>query len=179
LCALFGTTLGCSRRPAAPPPPPPSATPPAQAGAPTAATGEGATGAAGAAGGTGPFIHALLSQASNSVSHEDCSQPALVRVVEQIRQVQKGPGCPAPAAVTAGADVRGTLLDRVAGCVGRDGPLDAEWDMLNAGVLSLGGCLDCARPAKARSIDCKRSRETVDRAEKSARKAATGGLAPR
>jgi hypothetical protein len=135
--------------------------------------------AAAPAGSTGPFIHALLAQASNSVSHEDCSQPALLRIASQIRDVQKGPVCPAPAAIAAGADVKGALLDRVAACVGRDEPFDAEWDMLNAGVLSLGVCLDCSRPAKARSVDCKRSRDIVDRVERSARKQATGGSTPR
>jgi hypothetical protein len=181
--------IGC-RRPEANP-----ATAPAIDAAAAAAAAAASMARARAASARVPFVHALLSQAESHVAHEDCSPGALRAVAEQVRDIQRkgassttaashmgsdATGCPSAVAEELRPQVKGPLLDRAGACVGRDGPLDAEWDMLNSAVLSLGLCLDCSRAAKERGADCKRSRAVIDRVEKSARKAAsTPAAAPK
>jgi hypothetical protein len=188
---------GCHRSEAPPRPGGPSASSPSAAtGGPAAGDGGGAAGPrTGASNGTAPFIHDLLSRAANKPSHADCSPGALARVTEQVRSLQAraaidaraGKGrksdveasCASDAAAQRSQQIKGELLDRAAGCVGQDGPLDAEWDMVNSGLLSLGVCLDCRRTPGERAADCKRSREIIARAEKSAHASVTGSPAPK
>jgi hypothetical protein len=136
-----------------------------------------------------PFTHPLLAQAERPISHEDCSRGALWSVAQQIRGMHKevargvrmarnqgktagapGGACQPPALEDLAKIVRGPLQERVGGCVGRDGPYDPEWDMVNSGVLSLGVCLDCSRPPEQRAGDCKHALEAIDRAQKAAEK---------
>lgn len=74
--------------------------------------------------------------------------------------------CPTAEADELSRQVRSETLRRVGACVGRDGPLDPEWDMVNSGVLSLGVCLDCSRAPAARAKDCKTAIDVIDRADK-------------
>jgi hypothetical protein len=146
-----------------------------------------------------PFTHPMLSQAAPHVAHEDCSKEALWVVAYRLRDVHKkaeraraeaakkhgrsktpapapgGPGgaatqsCGSPEVDELGRQVRSETLYRVGACVGRDNPLDPEWDMVNSGVLSLGVCLDCSRTPEARAKDCQRALDVIDRADKLSR----------
>jgi hypothetical protein len=121
------------------------------------------------------------------VVHQDCSKEALWVTAHRLREVHRraelvraeqakkrgpGPGCGSPAADDLSLQVRSEILSRVSACVGRDGPFDPEWDMVNSGVLSLGVCLDCGRPPAARVDDCKRALDVINRADKSSHRPA-------
>ena len=79
----------------------------------------------------------------------------------------KPAGCPTPESQLALNEVRGTLPDRVSSCMSQDAPSDAEWDMVNSAVISLGACLDCARPKDDRTARCRWVADQVKRAEQS------------
>jgi hypothetical protein len=55
-------------------------------------------------------------------------------------------------------------------CVGQDGPLDPEWNLLEAAVASLGECIDCTRMSEGREVDCQRTAQRIDQAESDAAK---------
>ena len=79
----------------------------------------------------------------------------------------KPAGCPTPESQLALNEVKGTLPDRVSSCMSQDAPFDAEWDMVNSAVISLGACLDCARPKDDRTARCRWVADQVKRAEQS------------
>jgi hypothetical protein len=124
-----------------------------------------------------PFTHPLLAGATTAVTHENCSRSALGAVVERAQAIEArahpapGPAgakraggstaCPSAAAGETEKTVRGELLPRVDGCVARDGPLDPQWDVVHAAVLSLGVCLDCSRPRAEQAAQCRRARELL------------------
>jgi hypothetical protein len=175
LAVLFAVAAapvaGCRRQA---PPPPVASTPPPAAPARRAPRE--------------PFTHPLLAQAERAISNEDCSRGALWAVTQQVRGMHKqaaqaraaqkakrrdpAASCLPPAGEELAKVVRGPLLDRVGGCVGRDGPYDPEWDTVNSAVLSLGVCLDCSRPPEQRGGDCKHAIEAIDRAAKAVQRGA-------
>jgi hypothetical protein len=128
-----------------------------------------------------PFTHPLLAGATTAVTHENCSRSALGAVVERAQAIEAkadpgaggalgsaatgtkhaGGACPSPAARETEQMVRGEFLPRVDACVARDGPLDPQWDVVHAAVLSLGVCLDCSRPRAEQAAQCRRARELL------------------
>jgi hypothetical protein len=132
-----------------------------------------------------PFTHPLLAGATTAVTHENCSRSALGVVVERAQtfEVKADPAagqagskraggpnaCPSPAAAETEKVVRGELLPRVDGCVARDGPLDPQWDVVHAAVLSLGVCLDCTRPHDEQVAQCRRARDLLAQVAKTPR----------
>jgi hypothetical protein len=122
-----------------------------------------------------PFAHPLLAGATTAVAHENCSRSALGAVVERTQAIEakSNPAiggdrskrgqtvCPPPAVGETVRMLRGELLPRVDACVARDSPLDPQWDLVHAAVLSLGVCLDCTRPKTERAGQCRRSRELL------------------
>ena len=125
------------------------------------------------------FVHPpIIDPPPNPEARPECSTGALAHVVARIREVQKAAatvpapprkpgrraGCGSPAMAALDQQVKGDLDERVRGCVGRDGPLDAEWNSLGYSLSSLGVCLDCARPVPERKADCQRALEVVNRA---------------
>ena|SRR5215471_7470986 len=119
-----------------------------------------------------PFTHPLLAEAAVKIVDQDCTAEALAATVGRIRFTtaqaaplarKRGPakprpeaGCATPEAEPLGAYVR-QLEGRVSACVAKDAPLDAQWDLANSAVLSLGLCLDCARPPEERAARCRRA----------------------
>jgi hypothetical protein len=119
------------------------------------------------------------------VTHENCSRSALGVVVERAQAIEAkadpapGPAgakraggsnaCPSAAAGETEKTVRGELLPRVDGCVARDGPLDPQWDVVHAAVLSLGVCLDCSRPRAEQAAQCRRARDLLAQVAKTPR----------
>jgi hypothetical protein len=135
-----------------------------------------------------PFSHPLLAGATTETTHEDCSRSALAAVVRRAIAIEAkadpspagragsraaskaraGASCPSAAAEEAGKVVRGELLTRVGACVAKDGPLDPEWDMVDAAVLALGVCLECRRGTDEQTAQCRRAAEVLERAGKAA-----------
>jgi hypothetical protein len=139
-----------------------------------------------------PFSHPLFAQAAAPPPHQDCSWDGLRGTIAQIRGVARraapfeaggarkpaaarkdeaaaAPDCAPPLTAILSRQVKGPMLARVGACVGQDGPLDAEWDLVNSGLLSLDTCLDCARAPAERTAGCKRARESIDRADQATR----------
>lgn len=119
----------------------------------------------------------------------ECSYGALVPVAARIREAQKLatralepikskkkkrkdglPRCGTPALAELEHQVKGELADRVRICVGQDGPLDPEWNLLEASLASLGSCIDCTRMSEGRVVDCQRTAGRVTQAESDAAK---------
>ncbi|HEY5089590.1 MAG TPA: hypothetical protein VIK30_06455 [Polyangia bacterium] len=141
---------------------------------------------------TVPFSHPLLAGATTEVRREDCSRPALAVVVKRALAIEAkaapaaggraqpaaadpgpapgaGDGCSATTADENERRVRGELLTRVAACVARDGPLDAEWDMVHSALLSIGVCLDCRRTPPDQAAQCRHARDVLGRVAKTRR----------
>jgi hypothetical protein len=132
-----------------------------------------------------PFTHPLLAGATTAVTHENCSRSALGAVVERTQAFElkadpaAGPvgakraggpdACPSPAAAETEKMVRGELLPRVDACIARDGPLDPQWDVVHAAVLSLGVCLDCSRAHDEQAAQCRRARDLLAQVAKTPR----------
>jgi hypothetical protein len=154
----------CRRAPEAPPAPPPS--PPRASSAHPA-----------------EFVHPPIPPEPIKGARPECSGEALGHVAERIRETQKravaivekrpkdrrGTACTSPVVAELYREVNGELLDRVRICVGQDGPLDAEWNVLESGLASLGVCTDCRRAAPDRLTDCRRTAELLDRAQSATR----------
>jgi hypothetical protein len=125
------------------------------------------------------FTHPLLAGASTETVREDCSKRGLATVLERLRAAAGQPPSQAPPAGPGprkrplpdcgGVEVRVGLLPRVAACVGRDGPLDAEWAMAHSATLSLGICLDCSQGRGERAARCGRARELGSRIDSALR----------
>ena len=157
---------GCRRNVPSPPSPAPS--PSSASSAPSA-----------------PFVHPEIPPEPAPQARPECSYLALGRVAARIRETQgaalraaeprrskrakdRTSGCGSPAMSELESQVKGDLADRVRICVGQDGPLDAEWNLLDASLASLGVCVDCARPAPSRSTDCQRAGSLITQAESEA-----------
>jgi hypothetical protein len=127
------------------------------------------------------FVHPPIppEPAAARSARPECSSEALGQVAARIRETQKRAvaavaprvkdRCAAPPLAELYREVNGELLDRVRICVGQDGPLDAEWNLLESGLASLGVCTDCHRAVANRLADCRRTGDLLERAEVSAR----------
>ena len=135
------------------------------------------------------FVHPPIPPEPVKSARPECSAEALGQVAERIRETQRralaavetrrkdrhGSACGSPAIVELYREVNGELLDRVRICVGQDGPLDADWNLLESGLASLGVCTDCHRAAPDRLADCRRAADLLERAQSATRdKARTG-----
>ncbi len=139
-----------------------------------------------------PFVHPPLPSEPPAApqARPECSYVALVPVAARIREAQKLgtralepskskkrtrrkdglPRCGTPAQAELEHQVKGELADRVRICVGQDGPLDPEWNLLEAALASLGSCIDCTRMSEGREVDCQRTAARVTQAESDAAK---------
>jgi len=135
-----------------------------------------------------PFVHPPIpSEPATPQARPECSYAALLPVAARIREAQKLglraleptkkkkkkdslPRCGTPAQVELDHQVKGELADRVRICVGQDGPLDAEWNLLEASLASLGACIDCTRMSEGRQVDCQRTAQRIGQAESDAAK---------
>jgi hypothetical protein len=138
-----------------------------------------------------PFVHPPIPSepAAPVQTRPECSYAAMVPVAARIREAQKLgtralepskskrkknrdglPRCGTPAQVELEHQVKGELADRVRICVGQDGPLDPEWNLLEAALASLGSCIDCTRMSEGREVDCQRTAARVTQAESDAAK---------
>ena len=130
------------------------------------------------------FVHPPTPPEPAPQARPECSHLALGHVAARIRETQavaaralepprshrpqgkaRKWGCGSPAMTELEREVKGDLSDRVRICVAQDGPLDAEWNLLDASLASLGVCVDCARPTPARSTDCQRTARLITQAE--------------
>ncbi len=142
-----------------------------------------------------PFVHPLIPSepVASPQARPECSYGALVPVAARIREAQKLgtraleptkkkkkkdglPRCGTPALAELEHQVKGELADRVRICVGQDGPLDPEWNLLEAALASLGNCIDCTRMSEGREVDCQRTAARVTQAEADAAKAKSDDL---
>lgn len=133
-----------------------------------------------------PFVHPPIPSepAAPVQARPECSYAALVPVAARIREAQKLgtralepskskrkkakdglPRCGTPAQAELEHQVKGELADRVRICVGQDGPLDPEWNLLEAALASLGSCIDCTRMSEGREVDCQRTAARITQAE--------------
>lgn len=152
-------------------------------------TGAGSPPPAGNSAHPEPFVHPPIPAEptpSPSQARPECALLALDSVAARIRETQKaalralepprakrarahakGPasGCGSPEMSELDRQVKADLADRVRICVGQDGPLDAEWNLLDASLATLGVCVDCARPAVSRAPDCRRAADLITQAE--------------
>jgi hypothetical protein len=136
-----------------------------------------------------PFVHPPIPSepAASAQARPECSYLALVPVAARIREAQKLgmraleptkkkkkkdglPRCGTPAQAELEHQVKGELADRVRICVGQDGPLDPEWNLLEAALASLGNCIDCTRMSEGREVDCQRTAARLTQAESDAAK---------
>jgi len=136
-----------------------------------------------------PFVHPPIpTEPTTPQARPECSYPALVPVAARIREAQKLgtraleptkkkkkkndalPHCGTPAQAELEHQVKGELADRVRICVGQDGPLDPEWNLLEAALASLGNCIDCTRMSEGREVDCQRTAARITQAESDAAK---------
>ena len=136
-----------------------------------------------------PFVHPPIpTEPTTPQVRPECSYPALVPVAARIREAQKlgtraleptkkknkkndaRPHCGTPAQAELEHQVKGELADRVRICVGQDGPLDPEWNLLEAALASLGNCIDCTRMSEGREVDCQRTAARITQAESDAAK---------
>ena len=168
--ALSTATISCRRNQPAPAPRPPA---PASTAHPE------------------PFVHPPIPSepTAPAPARPECSYPALVPVAARIREAQKLgtralepakskrqkrkdglPRCGTPALAELEHQVKGELADRVRICVGQDGPLDPEWNLLEAALASLGSCIDCTRMSEGREVDCQRTAARLTQAESDAAK---------
>jgi hypothetical protein len=140
-----------------------------------------------------PFVHPPIPSepVAPAQARPECSYAALVPVAARIREAQKLgtralgptnprkktkrkkdslPRCGTPAQAELEHQVKGELADRVRICVGQDGPLDPEWNLLEAALASLGNCIDCTRMSEGREVDCQRTAARITQAEGDAAK---------
>lgn len=138
-----------------------------------------------------PFVHPPMPSEPPAApqARPECSYAALVPVAARILEAQKLgtraleptkskrkkkkdglPRCGTPALAELEHQVKGEFADRVRICVGQDGPLDAEWNLLEASLASLGSCIDCTRMSEGREVDCQRTAARVTQAESDAAK---------
>ena len=136
-----------------------------------------------------PFVHPPIPSepAAAPQARPECSYAALVPVAARIREAQQLgtralgptkkrkkqdglPRCGTPAQVELEHQIKGELADRVRICVGQDGPLDPEWNLLEAALASLGNCIDCTRMSEGREVDCQRTAARITQAEGDAAK---------
>jgi hypothetical protein len=138
-----------------------------------------------------PFVHPPIPSEPPATpqARPECSYAALVPVATRIREAQTLgtralepakskkkkkkdglPRCGTPALAELEHQVKGELADRVRMCVGQDGPLDPEWNLLEAALASLGSCIDCTRMSEGREVDCQRTAARVTQAESDAAK---------
>jgi hypothetical protein len=140
-----------------------------------------------------PFVHPPIPSEPPAApqARPECSYAALVPVAARIREAQKLgtralepskskskkaqrkdglPRCGTPALAELEHQVKGELADRVRICVGQDGPLDPEWNLLEASLASLGSCIDCTRMSEGREVDCQRTAARIRQAETDAAK---------
>jgi hypothetical protein len=142
-----------------------------------------------------PFVHPPIPSepVASPQARPECSYAALVPVAARIREAQTLgtralvpakkkkkkdglPRCGTPAQAELEHRVKGELADRVRICVGQDGPLDPEWNLLEAALASLGNCIDCTRMSEGREVDCQRTAARVTQAEADAAKAKSDDL---
>jgi hypothetical protein len=171
LLMLSLTLLGCRRNEPAPSAPAPRPSAPASTAHPE------------------PFVHPPIPSepAASAQARPECSYLAMVPVAARIREAQKLgvraleptkkkkkndglPRCGTPAQAELEHQVKGELADRVRICVGQDGPLDPEWNLLEAALASLGNCIDCTRMSEGREVDCQRTAARLTQAESDAAK---------
>ena len=139
-----------------------------------------------------PFVHpSIPTEPTPPQPRPECSYAALVPVAARIREAQKLaaraleppdpknkakkkkdrlPRCGSPAVAELDHQVKGELADCVRICVGQDGPLDPEWNLLEAALASLGACIDCTRMSEGREVDCQRTAARITQAESEAAK---------
>jgi hypothetical protein len=136
-----------------------------------------------------PFVHPQIPSepVASPQARPECSYGALVPVAARIREAQKLgtraleptkkkkrkdalPRCGTPAQAELEHQVKGELADRVRTCVGQDGPLDPEWNLLESALASLGNCIDCTRMSEGREVDCQRTAARLTQAETDAAK---------
>jgi hypothetical protein len=133
-----------------------------------------------------PFVHPdIPAEPPPAQARPECSYAALVPVAARIREAQKlatralepgkkrrdrAPRCGSPAMAGLDRQIKIDLADRVRICVGQDGPLDPEWNLLDAALASLGACIDCGRMIEGRAVDCQRTTQRIAQAESDAAK---------
>ena len=113
-----------------------------------------------------PYVHPIVPSAP--VVHPAppaCRVPDLFGATAAVRQVgaRAAGACLDPAATRARIDA---LQAAVSGCVARDAELDGPWTLVQAAVLELRACTDCAAP---RGPHCDRVTQLLAEAEKGAR----------
>ncbi|HXU64489.1 MAG TPA: hypothetical protein VN962_22475 [Polyangia bacterium] len=113
-----------------------------------------------------PYVHPIVP--STPVVHPAppaCRAPDLLGATAAVRQVgaRAAGACRDEAATRARIDALGAA---VSGCVARDAELDSEWNLVQAAVLELRACTDCAVP---RGKHCDRVSQLLAEAEKGAR----------
>jgi hypothetical protein len=135
-----------------------------------------------------PFVHpSIPAEPTPAKARPECTYAALLPVAARMREAQKLgvraleptkkkrkndplPRCGTQAQVELDRQIKGELADRVRICVGQDGPLDAEWNLLEAALASLGECIDCTRMSEGREVDCQRTAQRIAQAESDAAK---------
>ena len=131
------------------------------------------------------FVHpAIPAEPTVPQARPECAYPALVPVAVRIREAREvafralhpqkkqdlALRCGSSAMTELDHQIKVDLGDRVRICVGQDGPLDPEWNLLDAALASLGACMDCSRPAPTRTIDCRHAADQIAQAESGAAK---------
>jgi hypothetical protein len=66
------------------------------------------------------------------------------------------------------------IAQSVSGCVAQDAELDGAWNLLQAALMAVRTCADCAAPPAARDKGCARTQELVAEADKARRQVAAG-----
>ncbi len=132
-----------------------------------------------------PFVHPPIpTEPTAPQARPECAYAALVPVAVRIREARElalgalaprkkkdaAPRCGSPAMTDLDHQIKVDLGDRVRICVGQDGPLDPEWNLLDAALASLGACIDCSRSAPIRTADCRHAADQIAQAESGAAK---------
>lgn len=133
-----------------------------------------------------PFVHPEIpTEPPPSQARPECSYAALVPVAARIRDARElafralhppkkkqdpSPRCGSPAMADLDHRIKVDLGDRVRICVGQDGPLDPEWNLLDASLASLGVCMDCGRSVPSRTPDCQHAADQIAQAQSEAAK---------
>jgi hypothetical protein len=132
-----------------------------------------------------PFVHPPTpTEPTPPQARPECSYEALVPVAARIheegdlafhairptRKQDRALRCGSPAMAELDHLIKNDLADRVRICVGQDGPLDPEWNLLDAALASLGACIDCSRSLPNRTTDCRHTADQLAQAQSEAAK---------